>query len=63
MLDATLLAADPQDPLGELVQVRLRFAEPERTADLVRKRVLEQQRKARTSGRCGSSSARSTTSR
>ena len=50
-IDATLLAADPQDPLGELVQVRLRFAEPERTADLVRKRVLEQQRKARTSGR------------
>lgn len=51
LVDATLLAADPQDKLGELVQVRLKFADLGRTADLVRKRVLEQQRKARASGR------------
>lgn len=51
LIDATLLAADVQDKLGELVQVRLKFAELGRTADLVRKRVLEQQRKARASGR------------
>jgi c-di-GMP-binding flagellar brake protein YcgR len=51
LLEATLLEAEPQDGLGELVQVRLRFAELGRTADLVRRRVLEQQRKARASGR------------
>lgn len=51
LIDATLLAADPQDKLGELVQVRLRFADLGRTGDLVRKRVLQQQRKARASGR------------
>jgi hypothetical protein len=51
VLDATLLAADPQDKLGELVQVRLQFVELGRMADVVRKRVLEQQRKARQSGR------------
>lgn len=52
LLDATLLAADPQDKLGEKVQVRLRFLDLSRgTSDLVRKRVLEQQRKARLSGR------------
>lgn len=52
LLPATLLAADPQDKAGELVQVRVRFGELSRsTADVVRKRVLEQQRKARVSGR------------
>jgi hypothetical protein len=51
LLDATLLAADPQDKLGERVQVRLRFVDLGRTADVVRKRVLEQQRKARQSSR------------
>lgn len=51
LIDATLLAADPQDKLGELVQVRLKFEDLGRTANLVRKRVLEQQRKARASGR------------
>lgn len=52
LLAATLLAADPQDKLGELVQVRLRFVDLSRgTSDLVRKRVLELQRRARLSGR------------
>jgi hypothetical protein len=50
LIEATLLAADPQDKRGELVQVRLKFVDLGRTADLVRKRVLEQQRKARLSG-------------
>jgi hypothetical protein len=51
LIDATLLAADQQVHSEELVQVRLRFAELGRTADVVRRRVLEQQRKARASGR------------
>ena len=51
LLDAVLLAADPEDPLGERVQVRVQFVDLGPVADLVRKRVLEQQRKARASVR------------